>query len=1163
MKQILRTVLKVMLLLTLLALAVLLVFGLVLWIGWPWWVGFFVLIGLLGVGLGIILMRKIWVRRREQKFVHQIIEQDEANRQHLTVNEQDASKELQARWKEAIEALRHSHLRKYGNPLYVLPWYMVIGESGSGKTTAIQSARLSSPFAEVSRTSGISGTRNCDWWFFEQAILIDTAGRYAVPVDEGRDKDEWQKFLTLLAKFRKKEPLNGLVVTIAADQLAQNTPEALQEEGRSIRRRIEELTRVLGAKIPVYVLVTKCDLIQGATQFCESLPEEALNQAMGMLNRDLKADVPALTEKTYRSVGDRLRDLRLLLLNQIKKPSKAAAMLLFPEEFEKLREGLSAFIGGAFQENPYQETPLLRGLHFSSGRQEGTPFSHFLNALGLIQARQVLAGTNKGLFLHDFFAKILPNDRHLFKPTQHMQEWRQLTRNLGLTAWIAVVVAACGLLSYAFVKNLNALSDLRHEFQKPAVLQGDLLPDVITMDRFRQALVRAEEQNSHWWIPRMGLRESLNVEEELKTKYIRLFDRGFLNDFDKSMDQRMTRMGVQTPNPVFGAHVANLVRRINLLKARLSQEDLDQLALLPQPPFNPSLLGRSDIIAEIQNKLSTEYLYAVAWQDDSDRLNKELSYLQTWLKHLLTLPGVTLNWLTDWVNSDPSLSPVGLHDFWGGQEAEDELMVPAAFTQKGKTKIDAAIAEIESALFDPLIIAGPKIAFDKWYHQAYFAAWQDFTRNFAKGEKLLRTREQWQAVAKRLPSPQGPYNALIDRLADEFGHFGKEIQLPSWVDLTYDWQDLRIESQASKGVDLEKAGIIRKATSKVKSKILRAERSFGVKARAPLDAKAQLKATKAFVDYQTALDGTVKAAESRRVAFQMATDLYQQDPATGDSPFLAAYRAAGDIRSIVGDIQDEGQALFWDLLTDNIRFMHKYVNREAACYLQERWEKDVLLEVQDVSAEKDMAQLMMGPSGFATGFLKGPAAPFITRSLGKGYYPRESMELALPFQKDFLAYLTKGAQAAHPTRSSYRVKIRAYPTDTNREAQLRPHSTVLELQCADGNTRLENLNYPVAKTFNWSPQSCGDVLFQISVGNLVLTTNYTGHYAFAKFLNDFKTGQRIFKRDEFPSEEAALRRIGIRYIKAKYQFQGQNAVLALLYAAPGKPPRKIVTCWDQ
>ncbi|MGD9367852.1 MAG: type VI secretion protein IcmF/TssM N-terminal domain-containing protein, partial [Desulfobacteraceae bacterium] len=235
MKQLLLKIFKGLLVIGVLLLAVLLVFGLVLLIGWPWWVGFFVLLGLIGLLLGGLVLRKILKRRREQMFVHQIVEQDEAAYKHLAPKEQDAAKELQGRWKEAIEALRKSHLRKYGNPLYVLPWYMVIGESGSGKTTAIESARLTSPFAEVTRTSGISGTRNCDWWFFEQAIIIDTAGRYAIPVDEGRDKDEWQKFLNLLAKFRKKEPLNGLVITVAADRLAQNTPEALHADGISIR----------------------------------------------------------------------------------------------------------------------------------------------------------------------------------------------------------------------------------------------------------------------------------------------------------------------------------------------------------------------------------------------------------------------------------------------------------------------------------------------------------------------------------------------------------------------------------------------------------------------------------------------------------------------------------------------------------------------------------------------------------------------------------------------------------------------------------------------------------------------------------------------------------------------------------------------------------------
>ncbi len=278
--------------------------------------GIFLLLILVGLGIGFLFFRKLWLRRKEQQFVQQVIEQDESQLKKLSGKEKDDLKELQDRWKEAMEALRRSHLRKQGNPLYVLPWYMVIGESGSGKTTAITSARLSSPFAEVNRTSGISGTRNCDWWFFEQAIILDTAGRYAIPVDEGRDKEEWQRFMTLLVKYRKKEPLHGLIVTLPADKILQGGAEVLEEDGRHIRRRIDELMRVLGIKFPVYVLVTKCDLIQGMTQFCDQLPEKGLDQPMGFINQDLSTDVAAFLDRAMETLGERLRNLRILLLHQ-------------------------------------------------------------------------------------------------------------------------------------------------------------------------------------------------------------------------------------------------------------------------------------------------------------------------------------------------------------------------------------------------------------------------------------------------------------------------------------------------------------------------------------------------------------------------------------------------------------------------------------------------------------------------------------------------------------------------------------------------------------------------------------------------------------------------------------------------------------------------------
>jgi len=74
--------------------------------------------------------------------------------------------------------------------------------------------------------------------------------------------------------------------------------------------------------------------------------------------------------------------------------------------------------------------------------------------MGLIGEQEVLPGTNKGLFLHDFFTRLLPSDRGLFTKTRKGEAWTRLTRNIGFAAWSALIIAACGILSFSFVKNL-------------------------------------------------------------------------------------------------------------------------------------------------------------------------------------------------------------------------------------------------------------------------------------------------------------------------------------------------------------------------------------------------------------------------------------------------------------------------------------------------------------------------------------------------------------------------------------------------------------------------------------------------------------------------------------------------------------------------------------
>jgi type VI secretion system protein ImpL len=1162
MRSLIGKILKVFLVVTLAVLAVLLVFGIVLALNWPWWVGFFIILGLVGIGIGVFFVGKILRHRREQRFVGEIVAQDELRVKAMAGKEREELQQLQERWKEAMEALRRSHLRKKGNPLYVLPWYLVFGESGSGKTTAIQSARLSSPFAEMNRASGISGTRNCDWWFFEQAILLDTAGRYAIPVDEGRDKDEWQQFLRLLAKYRKREPLNGLIVCVPADKLLQGGKETLQEDGRIIRRRCDELMRVLGAKFPVFVLVTKCDLAQGMTQFCDQLPEKRLEQAMGAINQTLTPEVAAFTKNTVASISERLRDLRLLLLHRTKAQALDPALLLFPEEFEKLEPGLTAFVSGAFEQNPYQETPLLRGLFFSSGRQEGTPYSHFLKALDLIGEKETLPGTSRGLFLHDFFGRILPKDRALFAPTTRALEWSRLTRNLGLASFVAIVIALCGLLSFSFVKNLRTLRDVSNEFAKPPVLQGKVVEDVITMERFRQAILRVGERNRDWWVPRFGLNESLRLEEALKDKYCNQFRTGFLAPFDQQLATTIGTFSPGTQPEVIGQTMVHLVRRINLLKARLEGQGLEGLRSKPQPGYEPIVAeANRAVMADVKDLFGKLYLYYLAWRPDTTQINKEIVDLQRHLTFILTSKSPNLLWIVAWANGQEGLSPVTLASFWEGSAAVQESNpVAPAFTRKGKARVDAILQELDTALPEPgpPLIAKQETEFLAWYRKSYFQAWHDFAVSFPKGVDKLANKDEWKQMVGKMAAGQGPYPALVDAMVQELEPFVGEGEPPVWVGPVFQFHDVKARAaEQMAGKDLSALAKVTQTGKRIAAEMAKVTKQFDKLT--GQSAEAQIAQVKAYQDYLKAIAEVAPAASSRKLAYQMGAQVFGEDAATSKSPFYGAEGALLKIKSLMGagpGVED----VLGSLMAGPFDFLWTFVRQETACQLESQWEQDVIAEVQGAP---NWQKLVLGQDGFAWKYLKGPAGPFVARDLKRGFYAKEALGGRIPFDPSFFTFLQRGATAAASTQASYQVQVKGLPTGANPGAQL-PSLTSLELQCGTEVQSLPNRNYPIVKNFTWSPDTCGDVVLKIEVGNVTLTKRYPGVQGFPEFLQDFRHGKRTFQAREFPEQQAALKRLGVEYIVVTYQFTGQDRVLGALGAGgTGRLPRTIVTCWDR
>ncbi len=1146
--------LKFMLIITGISLYILLIAATIFMFSWPWWGTLSLVIGTAGLGFLAFFLRKILQRRKEKDFVDQVIQQDDLRIKSLVKEEQDRSRQLQTKWREAIETLKKSHLKKQGNSLYVLPWYLVLGESGSGKTTAIQSAGLTSPFSDYSKVSGISGTRNCDWWFFEDSIIIDAAGRYAIPIDEESDKEEWREFMSLLAKYRKKEPLNGLIVTVPADKLMTGSTEQLQEDALTLRKRVNELMISLGAKFPIYLLVTKCDLIQGMTNFCDEVSEASLDQAMGMVNENMEQDPASFLAHAFTSIGERLNNLRLLVLNKPRRDAIDPSLILFPDEFAKLNSGLTSFATELFQSNPYQESILFRGLFFSSGQQEGTPYSHFLHHLGLVGSQEVLPGTNRGLFLHDFFATILPRDRKLFAPTQRALEWSFITRNLGLAAWVTVVIALCGLLSFSFVKNLAPLRGISEESVMGTYFQGKFVPDLLQLERFRISLIDIEAANRDWAVPRFGLNESLQAEGSLKKRFGEQFMRVLLLQLDQRMDSTLEAYGAETANLQISDYVTLLLSRIDLLTLRLDKGDPEDFKAKDKPNFDLLFNDTGEPLTdEASTQLSDAYLSYVMWHHDKEDLLLELKGLKKRLRTVVAVKGDQLKWLVTWANSATDAQPATMSSFWGEFADTSTLQVPAAFTVVGKGRIETFIQRIGTMLSDQTATGAETTeAFHSWYHQSYIDSWQQFAKQFTSEADQLK--DSGGFLASRVFFEKKPFQTLLKRIATELDPY-TNATLPNWAKqvLRFDLlDDYTVTEVAKKG-----GGILDKANT-TGQKILASINKNVQKGVQGDDWKNLNETVKAYADFQTALNTVTPLVGSTRAAFDLATETYKDDPETGKTPVIALKHAHDELlQQLKMGLSETDIAS--QLMNDSFTFVWQLILDETACHLESIWETSVLAEIQGVTRQSDVEAILFGEDGFAKEFAKEPAAPFLKRSRAKGYTSKVLAGGKVPFTKPYLTFMSRGNVARAKTLPFYNVVIEALPTEAN-PGGVQPHATHLELVCSSQSAQLENYNFPNRSTFTWAPSMCSETILKIEVGNTVLTKRYPGALGFPKFVSDFRSGQKVFKLKDFPRQSKALKKQGVKYIKVNYRLSGTKGVLGQLRKGAGQVPETITTC---
>lgn len=391
--------------------------------------------------------------------------------------------------------------------LYEQPWYAIIGPPGAGKTTALLNAGLSFPLAAEmgqSAVAGVGGTRMCDWWFTENAVLIDTAGRYTTQdSDSAVDKAGWQAFLGLLKRTRARQPLNGVMIAIALSDLAAAPAAERLAHARAIRRRVKEIYDQLGVRVPVYALFTKADLIAGFTEFFDDLDRERRGQVWGVTFPLDKSEAGTANRfgGEFQLLVERLNQRLLDRLQAERSPDRRTLIAGFPAQVASLAAPLQEFLTEAFGGSRLDPAPILRGAYLTSGTQEGTPIDRLTGAMarsfGIDAQRAPSLRPEQG---RSYFLGRLLKDVIFGEAMLVSRDPAQIRRNLIVRAGaavIALIVALGGAAALIQTRQANqtaldqsnaalaAYAKLAQSASLDPVTNGDLPPVVPVLDAAR------------------------------------------------------------------------------------------------------------------------------------------------------------------------------------------------------------------------------------------------------------------------------------------------------------------------------------------------------------------------------------------------------------------------------------------------------------------------------------------------------------------------------------------------------------------------------------------------------------------------------------------------------------------------------------------------------
>ena len=670
--------------------------------------------------------------------------------------------------------------RKDNYSLNKMPWYLIVGNKDTGKKTFLANSGLYFAKPEHFGDGAVQLTNqlpDVDWWFTEQCVLFD-----AMPVDQDSARQTWPKLSKVLKKSRRHRPINGMLLPISLRDLLTLSNKQRQNLLQDISFYIRQLHQQFSVQVPVYIIFTKCDLLEGFQDYFSDLSKSELDQIWGISFPDksgqdsFQVKNQFLTE--YQNIIDRLRHKILWSLDSERTQEGRERIFAFPQQMQLLKKPIETLLAELFTATRLQDALWIRGLYFTSCTQEGAAIDLVTQAFA--KKFQLISPCPKRpqrvsdcYFAKQLFPQVILPEAKCMGQSNTYRRRKQLSKRLVQTALPIVAISTSVTIYQAYRYNkqqLNAVTQALSQFQvqqqninSNSRHLSPLLPSLKTLQQTQQSLKANSHFGDGFLIAAHRLQHGLNhaLHRELNSEMLPRV----AAQLEKRLEDNMTDQN----------------RLYITLKAYLAFQKQTQSANLVLPAMNA--LWQEDKVGSTTHQLYKQFLTAALQQPitplplNSDLLNRRRNELAD------IVPAKRAYGLLELEAAASQIQPINLRTL-AGQDFSNVFVsnthlssIPGLYTEKGYQQLFLAHAPtVAKAVAEDNWLIGisqhpgqQSVAeitadMDSHYAETYKTVWQQHLK--ALHIKPFNSAQDATRTLNRILATDSPVNRLLSTIYD-------------------------------------------------------------------------------------------------------------------------------------------------------------------------------------------------------------------------------------------------------------------------------------------------------------------------------------------------------------------------------------------------------------